>query len=99
MIWRLPLVAVSRCQLGRIGRSLTVRSVSTLIVGDGDLSFGSYYASDCRSPDERVLVSVLEESAAHESVYNDHAENVKVIEGGEGCRVMFGVDATRLEER
>ncbi|KAI1815294.1 hypothetical protein GGS20DRAFT_544356 [Poronia punctata] len=66
-----------------------------LLVGDGDLSFAAslvehHYCADVtatvfeKTPDE-----LLEK-------YPHAADNIAKIEAEEGCRVMFGVDATKM---
>lgn len=112
MLWRFAVVASTFT-----GRSITRtttrtttrhnRHASTLVIGDGDLSYGRHYTernnerknernNERNESDDRVVVSVLETESVHSTVYSQHKDNVQgiVSSGGE---VMFGVDATDLK--
>ncbi|KAI0105495.1 hypothetical protein GGR51DRAFT_519552 [Nemania sp. FL0031] len=66
-----------------------------LLVGDGDLSFAAslvehHYCADVTATVfERTREELLEK-------YPHAAENIAKIEEEEGCRVLFGVDATKM---
>lgn len=68
-----------------------------LVVGDGDLSYGAFQAKSeqQRSPCE-LIVSVLESEQQHRDTYSGSRANHDAIEGTEGARVLYGVDATNL---
>ncbi|KAI0166342.1 hypothetical protein GGR57DRAFT_22342 [Xylariaceae sp. FL1272] len=66
-----------------------------LIIGDGDLSFGASLVEHhyCADVTATVLEKDLEELLEK---YPQAAENVAKIEAEDGCRVMFGLDATKM---
>ncbi|KAI1268560.1 hypothetical protein F5Y18DRAFT_375878 [Xylariaceae sp. FL1019] len=66
-----------------------------LIIGDGDLSFGASLVEHhyCADVTATVLEKDLEELIEK---YPHAAENIAKIEAEDGCRVMFGLDATKM---
>ncbi|KAI1824449.1 hypothetical protein F4861DRAFT_539057 [Xylaria intraflava] len=66
-----------------------------LLVGDGDLSFAAslvehHYCAD-------VTATVLEKSREDLlEKYPHAADNITKVEAEEGCRVLFGIDATKM---
>lgn len=70
-----------------------------LVVGDGDLSFS---ASISRSLDEfeiELVATVLEDKTTHENIYQGSIINQEMISSFERHHVLFGIDATNLQNQ
>lgn len=72
--------------------------VNWLVVGDGDLSYGSMIAGEvASSANTRIIATVLEDEERHNKIYEHSKENANSIEG-HSHQVKFGVDATNLPQ-
>ena len=75
------------------------KPISNLLVcGDGDLSFCASIAATLDQSNISLTATVLEDQKTHREVYRSSRTNEEIIASFQNHRVLFGIDATKLEE-
>lgn len=69
-----------------------------LVVGDGDLSYSASISRALHEFHIDLIATVLEDPITHQNVYKRSVQNQEVISSFENHQVLFGVDATKLQE-
>jgi len=79
-------------------RPVENNNTTTLVVGDGDLSYCASISAQIATSGGALVASVLESEQEHDIVYRNSRENAGTISSYPTHRVLFETDATQLHK-